>query len=428
MAKLLGGVIATGVGAARPGAIEWEGEFIRSVGLRRLTHYQDAFAEGADRTILPGFIDVHNHGAVGVDVNSGTAEDLLRVAEFLAGNGVTAWVPTLVPDSDENYRRAIGEIDRLMEMQEGRAVARAVGVHYEGVFASAHMCGALRPRYFKTYQAGSTTGPSAAKNAAAATPHIREGSGEKHPVSRSKIERLPPRSYRKEGRVFEGLPKLKRGVHMMTMAPEVQGGIELIRDLARDGWVVAIGHTRADADTLDAAFEAGARHVTHFFNAMTGIHHRDLGVAGWALANPDVTIDIIADGVHVDGRMLDLACRAKSPSKVCLISDSVAPTGLGDGAYELWGEKLTVENGRTRNERGGIAGSVITMADAARRMMSLGYSMDDIAAMSSGNPARLLGLEGERGTLAAGKRADVVVPGADGGIQKVLIGGVTVGT
>ena len=100
-------------------------------------------------TLLPGFIDVHNHGAAGHDVNSSTAEELLEVAVFLARNGVTAWLPTLVPDSDENYRRIIGEIDRLIELQDGKPVAQAVGVHYEGVFANEAMCGALRPQYFK---------------------------------------------------------------------------------------------------------------------------------------------------------------------------------------------------------------------------------------------------------------------------------------
>ena len=102
--------------------------------------------------LLPGFIDVHNHGAVGVDVNTANADDLLKVGAFLARNGVTAWMPTLVPDSDENYRRAIAAIDELMVRQTGMAVAQAVGVHYEGVFASEKMCGALRPEYFRSGQ------------------------------------------------------------------------------------------------------------------------------------------------------------------------------------------------------------------------------------------------------------------------------------
>src|SRR5438045_181386 len=102
--------------------------------------------------LFSGFLDVHNHGAIGHDVNASTAEDLLDVAAFLARNGVAAWLPTLVPDSDENYEQTIGEIDRLMELQEGKPVAQAVGVHYEGVFANEKMCGALRPEFFKSGQ------------------------------------------------------------------------------------------------------------------------------------------------------------------------------------------------------------------------------------------------------------------------------------
>ena len=328
--------------------------------------------------LLPGFVDVHNHGAVGVDVNTANGDDLLEVGAFLAKNGVTAWMPTLVPDSDENYERAIAAIDELMVRQTGMAVAQAVGVHYEGVFASEKMCGALRPEYFRSGQ----------------------------------------------WKVADGqLPRLKCGVHMTTLAPEIEGGIDLISDLVKDGWIVSIGHTKADAATLDAAFDAGARHLTHFFNAMTGIHHRDMGVAGWGLYHEQVTFDIIADGVHVRPEMLSMACHAKSPGKVSLISDSVAPTGLGDGEFELWGETISVINGKTRNERGSIAGSVSTMLDGVRMMLSLGFSDNDLVKMASTNPATLLGIDSDRGSIDVGKRADLVAIDAHGNIKMTVIGG-----
>ena len=328
-------------------------------------------------TVMAGFVDVHNHGAVGVDVNEADADGLVEVGRFLAENGVTAWMPTLVPDSDENYRRVISEIEKVMAFQDEMPIAQIVGVHYEGVFANEKMCGALRPEFFKKFTGN----------------EVRE------------------------------LPRLSRGAHMTTFAPEIDGGIELVRELAARGWIASIGHTRADVETLNLAFAAGARHVTHFFNAMSGIHHRDVGVAGWALANPDVTFDIIADGIHVHPQMLDLACRAKSPDRVALISDSVAPTGRGNGEFDLWGEKISVVDGRTRNERGSIAGSVITMHDAVRRMRSLDFSESEVARMASFNPARLLGIDDVYGSIEAGKRADLVALDADANVAWVMVGG-----
>ena len=341
--------------------------------------------EGLD--ILPGFIDVHNHGAVGVDVNEADAEGLLEIGRFLARHGVTAWMPTLVPDSDENYRRVIGEIERLMLLQKDQNAAQAVGVHYEGVFANEKMCGALRPEYFKKFEAGTR---------------------KQHEETRKDLI---------------GLPRLRHGVHMTTFAPEVEGGVPLANRLVEEGWVASIGHTRADIETLDKAYEAGARHITHFYNAMTGLHHRDVGVVGWALTNPHVTFDIIADGIHSNPKMLDFACRTKTPEKVALISDSVAPTGLGDGSFDLWGETITVENGRTRSERGSIAGSVITMLDAVNNMRRLGFSNNDVALMASRNPARLLGIEAERGSIEIGKRADFTALDSDGNVALTMIGG-----
>jgi N-acetylglucosamine-6-phosphate deacetylase len=329
-------------------------------------------------TVYPGFIDVHIHGAIGVDVNAATTDDLRRMARFLAENGTTAWLPTFVPDSDDNYRTVIAAINELMRTQSGEPIAQAIGVHYEGVFANEKMCGALRPRFFKTFANGDE---------------------------------------------IEQIAKLENGVHLTTLAPEINNGIELIEKLIEENWIVSIGHTKAETEILERAFAAGARHLTHFYNAMTGLHHRDVGVVGWTLTQRGVTFDIIADGVHVHPRMVEFACRTKSPENVCLISDAVLPTGLGDGAFEIWGEKISVVNGQTQNERGSIAGSVITMLDAARMMLSLGFSATEVSQMASANPARLLGIEKQYGSIEVGKRADLVALDGDGKVKFVMIGG-----
>ncbi len=329
-------------------------------------------------TVFAGYMDLHIHGAVGVDTNVADVNDFYKMAKFLAENGVTAWLPTFVPDSDENYRRGIAAIDELMEIQVGEPIAQAVGVHYEGIFANEKMCGALRPEYFKTL---------------------------------------------KNGDEISQIPRLKRGVHLTTLAPEIENGIEIIEKLVSENWIVSIGHTKAETEILDQAFAAGAKHLTHFYNAMTGLHHRNVGVVGWALTNKNVTFDIIADGVHVHPEMLRFAAETKTPDKVLLISDSVLPTGLGDGEFEIWNEKVSVKNGKTQNERGSIAGSVITMLDAVKMMLKLGFSLSEVSKMASLNPAKLLGIDKNYGSIEVGKRADLVALDEDGNVKFVMIGG-----
>ncbi len=331
-------------------------------------------------TLLPGFVDVHIHGAVGVDAMAATAQDLHFVARFLARQGVTSWLPTLVPAPDDDYLHAVESIEVLMREQDTRpAAARVVGVHYEGPFVSQQQCGALRAKFFRTYA---------------------------HPAD---LNDLP-------------IPKVTSAVRMMTMAPEIEGGVDLIRELDGRGWVVSLGHTRAPFDLLDRAYAAGAHHMTHFMNAMIPLHHRAPGPIGWGLSKDGVTCDIIADGVHLDPLILSLLLKVKTPTRLTLISDAIAAAGKGDGEYEIWGETIAVKERRTSNARGTIAGSVITMLDAARMMHLLGATQADIAQMAATNPARLLDLA-ESGSIEEGKRADLVALDDAGNVRLTIIGG-----
>jgi len=314
----------------------------------------------AGTTLLPGFIDVHIHGAAGVDVIEATPEGLREVSNYLASQGVTSWVPTLVPGSDENYANVAGVVSECLNDREG---ARVLGLHYEGPFVNTAQCGALHTQYFKTY---------------------------------SRLEDL------------DCLVVPENAVRMITMAPEVAGGIELVGELKRRGWVISIGHTRAGLDVLDQACAAGARHMTHFMNAMAPLHHRSPGPIAWGLSRDDVTFDLIADGIHLDPFMLRLLLKIKGVSGISLISDAIAAAGKGDGDYEIWGETISVKNGRTANAAGSIAGSVISMLDAVRLLHSLGVSYMDLARMASLNPARLLKIDHDCGSIEVGKRADLV--------------------
>ena len=325
--------------------------------------------------LLPGFIDVHIHGAMGVDVMDATSADLSGVSEYLASQGVTAWLPTFVPASDENYVNAVAAIAEAAKAPSG---ARITGVHYEGPFVNSKQCGALHTEYFKTYS-------------------------------------------RPEDLDFLVTPE--NAVRMITLAPEVGGGVELVRELKRRGWVISIGHTRASIDVLDDAFEAGARHMTHFMNAMAPLHHRAPGPIAWGLSRDDVTFDVIADGIHLDPFMLRLLMKVKTSRGIGLISDAIAAAGKGDGDYGIWGETITVKDGRTSNAAGSIAGSVITMLDAVRMMHGLGVSYVELAAIASANLARLLGIDRECGSIEVGKRADLVALDDAGNVKLTLVGG-----
>ena len=329
-------------------------------------------------TLFPGFIDTHIHGSVGVDVNGATADGLKQVSNFLASQGVTSWLPTLVPADDEQYRSAVAAIEEAS--RDTNTGARIAGLHYEGPFVNLAQCGALHKEHFKTYNAPSD------------------------------LDRFPTLSN-------------SASAKMITVAPEINGGVALIKELQRRGWIVSIGHTRADEHVLDQAWHAGARHMTHFMNAMPQMHHRQPGPVSWGLSRDDVTCDLIADGIHLHPLTLRVLLRAKGPSCLSLISDAIAAAGKGDGDYQIWGETISVKHGRTSNASGSIAGSVITMLDAVRVMRSLGVSDVDVARMASTNPARLLGIDQETGSIEEGKRADLVALDEDGNVRLTIVGG-----
>ena len=366
------------------GSIEIEKDRILSI---RTDEESPRSASGRDLgglTLFPGFIDAHIHGAAGVDTMDASPQELATVSYFLSTQGVTSWLPTLVPATDENYASVIDAVGaqmksqrRLFEQPDG---ARILGVHYEGPFVNTSQCGALHSEHFKTF-----SGPS-------------------------DIDSLPS-------------PEVPTALRMTTLAPEIEGGLDLVRELARRGWIIAIGHTRAGTDVLDLAHEAGARHMTHFMNAMPSLHHRAPGPVGWALSRNDVRFDIIADGIHLDPFVVRLLLKIKGADRISLISDSIAAAGKGDGQYKIWGETITVNDRRTSNSRGSIAGSVITMLDAVKMMLFLDTPEIDVARMSATGPARLLRIDNVCGSLEVGKRADLVALDEHFNVRLTVVGG-----
>jgi len=343
--------------------------------------------------LAPGLIDIHIHGSAGVDVQAASGEQLQALSEFLLAEGVTGYFATFVPTDERGYQEAIGAIESFIAAQRqaeasGQARgARLLGIHFEGPFVSRHRCGALKTAHFRTYDGDRRS------------LQVFTGSGESH----------------------SAYPRL------MTLAPEISGGLDLIRALSAGGVRPFIGHTDADLDTLDAALEAGARHITHFPNALAPLHHRKPGTIAWGLLRDDVTIDCIADFHHVHPLMLSLMAKAKTASRMALISDAIQPAGLGDGTFKVWDIEIAVKDGLTALVEGPgagtIAGSVITMREALRNITRTGVTLADAVRMASAVPARVAGLGGDYGLLAAASRADLIAFDDDFKVQVALVGG-----
>jgi N-acetylglucosamine-6-phosphate deacetylase len=298
------------------------------------------------------FVDLHIHGAFGVDVLTADDEGLELLSRGLESRGVSAYLPTLVPVRMEELRGAVRRLSSYMRARtpgDGRG-AMPLGLHFEGPFVSTSRCGALHTDRF-----------------------------------------LDARDSRRVAEFFEALGA-PVGRSMTTLAPEIDGGVELVQEFVRRGFVVSIGHTAAPASVLDRALESGARHMTHFANAMNPLHHREVGAIGWGLLHDEVTVDVIADLVHLSPEMLRLVYKTKGASRVALISDAIPPAGLPDGSYPVWGEEVTVTHGTARNRHGSLAGSVSLLDTAVASLASIGVPEEDARRSAGEVPLRILGL------------------------------------
>lgn len=298
----------------------------------------------------PVFVDLHIHGAFGVDVLTASPADMDRLALGLWSRGVSDFLPTLVPLPLVAMADAVTRLSgwiRSRRANDGRG-AMPLGLHFEGPFVSAARCGALHRKDF--------------------------------------LDGTDPRAM---GAFFE-IAGSAPGRGMTTLAPEIPGGIAVVREFVKRHFLVSIGHTEADASTLDAALAAGARHMTHFGNAMKPLHQRDVGPIGWGLTTDGVTVDVIADLRHLAPEMLRLVLKAKGESRVALISDAMPAAGLADGEYAVWGETLTVKNGAARNAAGALAGSLALLDTCVASLASIGVSPDAARLMAADVPRRVL--------------------------------------
>ncbi len=313
-----------------------------------------------DSILVPGFIDLQINGAGGVDfLTAKTNADLLRVGGYLASTGVTAFAPTLTTAPPSVLREALIRWARFAARQR---VPRIVGLHLEGPFLNPEFKGAHPARYLRA--------PDPAYAAAL-------------------------------------LDAAHGAVRMVTLAPELPGAREVIRLLRKRGCIVAAGHTGATYDQGQAAFREGVTTVTHLFNAMRPVHHRDPGIVVAALQHPQVTVSLIADFVHTHPAIVLLAVRLKGWERVALITDAIAAAGARGKATHLGTQTVRVSDA-PRLADGTLAGSVLSMDRAVRNVTSLGIPLREAVQMASTTPAHLLG-RGDLGRIEEGAIADLVV-------------------
>jgi len=319
-----------------------------------------------DYTAIPGFVDVHIHGAGGRDVMEGNASALSTITGRLAAFGTTSLLATTVTASVDDTVRAVEGISKYIsaQYQTNEAHAEILGIHFEGPFLSKERRG-VHPTEF-----------------------LQQPSAEL-------LQRF--------------LQAASGNARILTIAPELLGAMPCI-DAARSlGMVVSIGHTDATYEQARAAVAHGAHHATHVYNAMRPFSHRDPGVIGAVLTTPEVTAELIADGVHVDEIAMKVLLQAKGASGVVLISDGISATGMPDGKYMLGGLEVTVSGGVCRNAEGRLAGSTLTLDRALRNIVKLGVPLADAVRMLTLNPATLLGIEFKKGVLRTGADADIVL-------------------
>ena len=334
--------------------------------------------EGVDlagQYVIPGLIDVHNHGNSGADFSDGDYEGLVKMARYLAKSGVTSFAPASMTLPYEVLEKAFATAVRITEEQP-EGCARLMGIQMEGPFFSEKKKGAQNGAYLKDPD-------------------------------------------------FQAFKKLYDGcnglIRIADVAPELPGAVEFTREAAKL-CTVSIAHTDANYEEADAVLSAGATHLTHLYNAMPPIHHRKPGVIGAGSERENVIAELICDGEHVHPSSVRMAFKL-FPGRICLVSDALRCCGMPNGEYELGGQQVFLEGNVAKLADGTIAGSVTNLYDCMRKAVEFGISREQAILSSTIIPARQLQREQEIGSIAPGKLADFVVCSENLEKKVVYLGG-----
>lgn len=326
--------------------------------------------------ISPGFIDTHVHGCAGYGTEDKDCQSILKMSEHLAEYGVTSFTPTLYPEKHEDLLGAITAVRDAMGRENG---AKILGIHMEGPFFSEQRLGVHRSSVIQSVS----------------------------------IRRMEEYWYASNGSIIS-----------MTVAPELKGMRNLALYCSKKGINLQAGHSNANYSEMMDAFQAGIIHTTHMFNAMRPLHHRDPGVTGAVLIQPEISCEIIADGFHVHPELIKMLFKTKPIDKLVLITDALKPTNQKDGIMIANGEEVYFDDGVFKTKKDHvIAGSALTMIDGIKNLCSWGFSLKEAVRMASANPSQVLGLNKSMGTLLPGKRADVTVFDRQFNVIKTIVAG-----
>ena len=364
--------VVTPAGVLDPGWLRIDGDRIVEVGPGAPSLDGDERHELGGGWVVPGFIDLHMHGGGGHATLSADPTEIASAAAFHRAHGTTGSLASIVS-------APLSETLAALEAVRA-AVPNVIGSHLEGPFLNPARAGAHDPAHL-----------------------------------------LPP-----DPATFERMLDAAGGtLRVITVAPELPGGIELVRRAAAAGVVVAVGHSDATHDEASVAFDAGASLVTHLFNAMRPWHHREPGLVGAALTRADVVCELINDGIHLHDATAKVAFEAAGPGRIALVTDAIAAAGTGDGELRLGSAAVHVSGGAARLADGQtLAGSTLTMDLAFRRAVrELGVPIEDAVRASSTTAARVLGMADRVGSLEAGRDADLLVLTEDLAVDAVMAGG-----
>lgn len=314
---------------------------------------------------VPGFIDIHIHGVNSADVMDATYDALETMAEALPTEGTTSFLATTITQTSSAIEKALENAGKFIHERQVPGQAEILGIHLEGPFVNKVKAGAQPEAY----------------------------------IINSDIEK-----FKKWNTLAQQTIKL------VTLAPELPGGLELARYLKENKIVASIGHSDATYEQVVAAIEAGVNHVTHLYNQMRPLHHRDPGVVGATFLHDELKAEMIVDGVHSRPEMVKLAFQQKGSEGIILITDAMRAKCLKNGVYDLGGQAVTVADGKALLENGLLAGSILKLSQGVRNMMEFtGCSLEETIQMASTNPAKQLDIIDKKGSILTGKDADIVI-------------------